>query len=237
MKYASLWGLLFISFCPMHSANAVICMPIAIADSNNGADYFSMIVSTLEEAQAGFNSEEEGKISLLKTGANGLSTLIASYKTANLHYECAATRVVGYKTSSDEMISSSANSIEQALNAISAENLNFIESMKAAVDGNSGKTPGDLAEAQADQRLKIKGAWEKLVVSTMGATFAVLPPNKDGKKNDRISLTSKQRSALIDRLKKIRERGPKHKDVAMPEAAATQLRKFLMEKWHSSDEK
>ena len=110
--------------------------------------------------------------------------------------------------------------------------------MKAKLNGKAEVNPGSAAEARADRQINIKKAWDKVIMASALTTYAVLTPatGKVGKPG-KLTLTSKQRSVLVSRLKKIREKRSANVNIGAPELAAQQLKKFLLDKWRSSDEK
>lgn len=230
--------LLVLGFAQSLLSYAALCLTPE-AKPNAPYDYLLALCDALSWMKSGRDRlvSAQGGDDLLSQATE----FMLAVKLANGDYECAVRRLQAYKESQQKAVKASADAASAVLVMLQKHNEQVLALYKDTVDGKfDNQGLGTVAEKIASLGAQADDVWKMLPMAAVMATYSIVDPaDPSTGRLARLTLTSKERSEILERLRSsfgsTVVEGMKAGQLPL-EATAGALYGFLNDKqWKSSD--
>ncbi len=174
-------------------------------------------------------------VMMKKVMASVNSDLVAAMvalKELKAGYDCASKMMGSYKTSKNEYISESADTLEMLYRMLGTGVDDSITDLKNVIDGKKPQSAGERAESSANKMLEVKEKWELVMMAIgLGTTAAVDKENPKTKKMDSLVITKAEKNKIVEILKSNFSKLGNKGDNDPIDAAANVYYSFFQQGW------
>ena len=179
-------------------SHAGLCFPPTI-EKESAYHYLLSLADSFGYAKEAIDRHAEPESTSFED--NNFKFLYAT-KLSKSDYECAASQVAPYSTSSDETIKLSALGVGMVFLRLADLQEQGVLEFKAVLDaGPKEFKQGTFSERQAERATLINDTWKLLIPAAIAATYTVIEKDPETGLMSRLSLTTKQRTEVLEKLR------------------------------------